>query len=330
MENPQLKRIYNDIIRGYSVVRVPKIGTLFVKHLTQIDYIELDDVYFSLLTEAAENKILTYKEKVQYLINEGLWTKEKEKEILDNKYFLDGLKMSMSKVALSRQLQELKNEAEKVEKKIGRLELEKSRLIGYTAESYASSALNDNIIKITAYRDKQLQAPFYTDDQFDDLSDDTIRLIWESFNQLFQKFKTPELQRVALSPFFLNFFYMSENNPHIFYGKPIVALSFYQLELFAHGMYFKNVLSEINPKPPDDVMNNPEKLIEYFNLNKNSREILDKQSNNSNAGVGLVGATKEDYERLGISSSGPNLLEAAQKQKGGSLQLQDILKIQGV
>ena len=52
----------------------------------------------------------------------------------------------------------------------------------------------------------------------------------------------------------------------------------------------------------------------------------------SEGGAGLFGATKQDLESLGIETKGAGTvsLEEAAKKKGGTLDMQDLMKLSGM
>ena len=46
-----------------------------------------------------------------------------------------------------------------------------------------------------------------------------------------EKFKAEVLKKIALADFFTNIFYLCEDNVFNFYGKPVIILTFYQIEI---------------------------------------------------------------------------------------------------
>ena len=133
-----------------------------------------------------------------------------------------------------------------------------------------------------------------------------------------------------MSSFFLNNFYLCEDNPQIYYGKPVVELTYNQSELFSYGRYFKYILSEMKNKPHPDVMDDPDKLIELYNVGKNADKIKESMENADASTV--VGATNEDLERMGLKAptdepqQGISLAAEAAK-KGGKLSMEDLMKL---
>ena len=132
--------------------------------------------------------------------------------------------------------------------------------------------------------------------------------------------------------FFCNYFYLCDDNPQIFYGKPVVDLTFYQAEMFTYGRYFKNLAQESKGSPPEEIRNDPDKLIEFYEVRRNADEILDKASQKTGEKMGassLVGATKEDLEALGYNESGGGSVDLAKiaDEKGGTMNMDDFIEI---
>jgi hypothetical protein len=71
--------------------------------------------------------------------------------------------------------------------------------------------------------------------------------------------------------------------------------------------------------------------MDYINANENVKKLRDKNANAENRAESIVGATKEDLEYLNITKPGQKTLSLADeaKKKGGSLSMDDMLKIFG-
>ena len=139
------------------------------------------------------------------------------------------------------------------------------------------------------------------------------------------------MRMLAISPFFSSIFYLCEDNAYNFYGRPIVQLSNYQCDLMSWAKYFKNVLSNRHDIP-SEVKNNPEELMDWLEIRRNAEDakIINNDTNNNDGGGGsIVGASKKDYEILGIHIDTKNSLGAKLKAKGGYMSKDDIFKETG-
>ena len=152
------------------------------------------------------------------------------------------------------------------------------------------------------------------------------------YNKSVEKFQSNHLKNISVSGFFTNIFYLCENNAHVFFGKPLVNLSFYQLELFGYGRYYKSMIENSEKKPPEHISEDPEKLVEWFESTKSAAETLDKSEAKAgeHGATSLVGATKDDLKRLGLDNPGETIsLAKKAAEKGGRLTMDDMMKIHG-
>ena len=60
----------------------------------------------------------------------------------------------------------------------------------------------------------------------------------------------------------------------LFSEKPLFKLTFYQIELFGYGRYYKSMIENSDNKPPDEIAQNPEKMVEWFESSKSARKPL--------------------------------------------------------
>ena len=326
-----LKRVFADIVRGYSVAYDDKFGKIYVKHLNSFDSSDLETEKEQYFEKAKRMGVPTEAEQEKMLLEQGLWSEDQEKAIAEQKVFTENLKRQKSKLYLKSQIEVLKKEIAKAEEKLKELELEKLQLIGNTCETFAAKKINEYYMYISVFEDEDLEERKFSSTEFDELSDSDLVSLINVYNQTSAKFDHTVIKKVALSPLFLNFFYLCDDSAVNFYGEPIVHLTFYQTEVFSYGLQFKNILSDTKNKPPDEIANDPDKLIEWADANKNAKEILDKAKDEEGAASSIVGATKEDLEHLGVDMKTEGIsLEKAAADKGGSLNMQDLMKLHGV
>ena len=100
MEGENLKIVFSEILRGYTLVNLPPFGNLKIKHFNNFDSAELDLKNRFFYDKAVSQGLPTRKERVDHLLKENIWTGEKNKEILNLKSLIAGLKNSKSKVFL--------------------------------------------------------------------------------------------------------------------------------------------------------------------------------------------------------------------------------------
>ena len=82
------RKIFRDISRGYSEIKF-RGSPVFIKHLTNHDQVDLDDVYSKFYDHALSRGLPTEEEKLEQLIEDELWSKGKEEVLLVKKITFD-------------------------------------------------------------------------------------------------------------------------------------------------------------------------------------------------------------------------------------------------
>lgn len=319
-----------DILRGFSKVSDTSYGDFYIKHLDNFDSEEIDEKGEEYKNHAIKQGLPSTKEKLKQLKQDESWTDEEERKIGDLEKMVTNLQITKSKTLLKAQIDQVQEQIKETEKELQALKLEKASLIGYTSDVYASKKINEFYVLNTSYKDKELKKPLFNKQEFEELQERDISLLIKYYNDSSERAGEENIKRIALSGFFLNSFYICEDNPQIYYGKPVVELTYNQGELFSYGKYFKHILSEMKNKPHPDVMDDPDKLIELYNVGQNADKM--KQSMEDADASTIVGATSEDLERMGIKGpsdepqKGISLAKEAAK-KGGKLSMEDLMNL---
>jgi len=320
-----------DILKGYTKAYHEDYGDFYIKHLDIFDSEEIDEKDDHYKTHAASKGLPTTEEKIKQLKEEGSWGDKEEREISDLNLTLRNLQKTKTKLVLKSDIENIESQIKSTKEELQQKQAEKSQLIGYTADTYSSKKINEYYVFATTYKDKKLKKKLFSKEEFDELSEQDILKFVQIFNYNSKKTSEENIKRIALSGFFLNNFYLCKDNPKVYFGKPITKLTYNESELFSYGRYFKHILSEMKNKPDEEIMDDPDKLIELYNIGQNSEKI--KQSAEDSDASTVVGATKEDLERMGMSSpsedKGVSLSQEAAK-KGGKLSMDDLIKLHGM
>ena len=320
-----------DILKGYTKTHHEDFGDFYIKHLNLFNSEEIDERDEQYKRHAVSKGLPTTEEKLAQLKEEGSWSDSDERKVSDLELTIKNLQTTKAKLMLKADIQNLQKQIDSTKKELDEKKAEKSQLIGYTADIYSSKKINEYYVFSTTYKDKKLKKKLFSEEEFDELSEQDIIKFITIFNHNSEKTNEENIKRIALSGFFLNNFYLCKDNPKIYYGKPVVKLTYNQSELFSYGRYFKHILSEMKNKPSPEVMDDPDKLIELYNIGQNSQKM--KQSAEDSDASTVVGATKEDLERMGMSSpsedKGVSLSKEASK-KGGKLSMDDLIKLHGM
>ena len=331
MENSGLKVIFSEILRGYTLVENKDFGKIKIKHFNNFDSAELDIKNRYFYEKARDQGLPTREQKIEYLLKEDIWDEKKNKEILNLKTMIAGLKNSKSKVFLQAHIDDINRQLEENQLKLAHLEIQKEELIGFCAENYAQRRINEHYMQKAILKDNG--EFLLSKEDFEDLQQDELMGLISTYNKNTRKFESPNLKKISLSGFFTNLFYLCENNAYTFFGKPLVELTFYQVELFGYARYYKSLMESSETKVPDEVRQDPEKIVEWFESSKSAREVMDKSQTAGKEGsaTSLVGATKQDLKRLGLDNPNETIsLAKKAAEKGGSLTMEDMMKIHGV
>lgn len=337
MDNKKhLKIALNDIIRGYSIL-THNDKNLYLKHLTHFDVSFIDEENEKSFNKAIEKGIPTNEDRLKYLEKEGLWGAENEKRISYLKDEIANNELSLTKLIIKRDTDALKKIKSNNEKELRAMEIEKSNLIGNTAEIYANKRVSDYSLYVSLYKDAALTERYYSTLSFDDLDEEELAALGQEYMKKVSVFGASNIKKIALLPNFLNMFYLCRDKVTEFYGRAIIYLSFYQIELFSNGIYFKNVLQECGGSISPEMFSDPDKLIEMVNTSKNTKELMDKLDKNdvaspnnvSTGATSIVGMTRDDQKRLGLEGQSLNLAKEMKKLGKTSLSMQDLINIHG-
>ena len=319
----RLKLLFGDVLYGYSTICYLN-KSVKVKHLSQVDIVDFDIKYNEYLDYAKNFGAPTIKDRESYLLQEGSWTDKKNREIEDNQRFLTGLRDTKAKVFRQAEIDQINRTIKEIEDKIRNLEIERQELLQCTAESFAQKKITEYQIFKSLFSG---DSPLFTENEFEELTHEDLTTIVNLYNSKFNHFNERTFKRIALSNFFLNSFYLCKDNPFIFYGKPLIHLTMFQVEVFSNAVYFKHILSSAPSKPPQEVMEDPDTLVDWYHAGKSMKEMTDKGKKPED----IVGLSNKDRELLGVKSTNPHekLIAAAQK-KGSALTATEIMKLQGV
>ncbi|MEK6879171.1 MAG: hypothetical protein AABY22_06155, partial [Nanoarchaeota archaeon] len=264
----KLRLLFSDILKGYCFSSY-KNKSINIKHLTYLDISDFDIKYNSYLEDAKKNGVPTTEEREKILIEEGSWFDAKNKSIQDYKLFITSMKETKAKLFRQIEIEQINRTIKETEEKLQTLEEEKLQLLQCTAEIFAQKKITEyQIFKSTFCNDKLL----FNEEEYDSLSDAELVFLANLYNNKLMYFNEKNFRRVALSNFFLNSFYLCDNNPFTFYGKPVIQLTLFQIEIFSHAVYFKHILSNSQSKPPPHIMENPDLLIDWHNSSQAVKE----------------------------------------------------------
>ena len=329
MQREYLKLIFSEIIEGYSFVPSKLFGDLKIKHINNFDAAKTDIKNHYYFEKAVSQGLEKREDKIDYLIKEKLWDPEKDKQAKKLEDVLRGMRKTKPKLLLQAQIDSINKDIEKNEIELGKILAEKESIIGFTAEEYAQRRINEYYMYISILDENGNR--LFGEDEFQELDEEQVTEIMTIYSKNNEKFKAEVLKKIALADFFTNIFYLCEDNVFNFYGKPVINLTFYQIEIYSYGRYFKSLIQNSEDKIPDHIVEDPDKLIEWAQSSKNVKEVLEKNSGEEAGASSIMGATKEDLAKAGVDKN-EDVIDLSQKAKeqGGRLSMDDLMKLHGV
>lgn len=296
-----LRQIFADICRGYSAFTW-RGKAVYLKHLNHFDQVDLDAWRDRHLQIAEARGLCREKDRLTLLAKKGLWTPKKESEMARWSVFCENMEKTI-KTILPSQKKESQKQLDDAKKRVKDLQNEKEGLIGLTCEKYADQKLYNFYLFVSLHKDKNLEEKLFTLEEFEGLYDSEISELFYLFSGISDDYCELNLKKIAVSSFFTFYFKACQDRCDIFYKKPVIELSFYQLNLFYYAKYYQTLLENME-NIPQDVAEDPVKLEERFNLAQKAKTILSSRKNNSGERefVGIVG-TREDVESMGLKMS---------------------------
>jgi len=322
------KKAFRDIKNGFSEIKVLE-NFFYLKHLSLEDQVDIDQIYDHYFDEAKNRGVPTNDETLKRLIEEKQWSTKQESLIKQEEDFIDNLNKQKKILYLKSEIQRVNTGIESGQKRLYDLKNTKASFFNRTAESYAEERVNDFYILKCLYKDKRLSKPAFEEDQFDNIDSETLTCIIKQYSEVYKNINDNTIQYLVLQDFF-NLYMPFAENPNEFFGKSVCELTYNQVKLLIYARFFKNVFQQ-NDKMPQDIKNDPDKIIDYVNANENAKKVIENKNNKENQASSIVGATSEDLEYVGLKAKGQKTLSLADeaKKKGGSLSMDDMMKIFG-
>jgi hypothetical protein len=91
------------------------------------------------------------------------------------------------------------------------------------------------------------------------------------------------------------------------------------------------MLSEAKVKPPEELYDDPDGLVDWLESAKEGQKVLEKSMpEEGKAGAtSIVGATKDDLKKMGVDTVGQINLSKEAAKKGGTLEMEDFIRLHG-
>jgi hypothetical protein len=320
------KGLYKEIAVGFSEDKY--LGKpIFIKHFTELENGDLDQHRRAFTQEAIDKGLELKEEKLAFLIRNQLWSNEKEKELSLVSKQISDTEMLIKNLIIKKQINEAKAKIKKLKKTLSDLENEKFDVLGFCVEDYTNKKLNELIIYLSFYKDKDLTERFFTQEEFDSLQSGELSDLVDKLGSFYTKFDYEKVKRISASSFFMSLFSLCDDSAYNFFGKYVKDLTILQVNLFSQARYFKSLMeSQAQSNPPSDVVSDPDKMVEWYESVENSAKTAGATGESS--GVGYVGASREELEKM-AGGKAMTLNEIAAK-KGNKLTKEDFINMHGL
>jgi hypothetical protein len=319
--NVNFRHLFKDIVFGWSEIQY-RAESAYLKHLSVFDQVDIEEVRNSFFKKAKDRGLPTKSDALQRLKEEEMWTSHDDFKIKEQEDYLIHAENTKKELYLKKEIDRANEEIHEVRRKILLFEAQKEELLGQTCEKYADSRVSDHYIVRSLYRDRTISETYYNQEEVDEMTRSEMTEIVRLYNTAYGVFDDINIQKVVLQDFYQPYMPFCENVNNMF-SKPLFELSINQVKLIIYSRMFKNIFENYS-KIPDRIRTNPEKIIDYVNAQEKAKDKL-KNFDKDGAST-LVGAKKEDYEYLGVANSQENTLSAKLKQKGGKMDMKDLME----
>jgi 3-methyladenine DNA glycosylase AlkC len=336
-EIEEARRTYKDVLNGYSIVNFGE-DTLFVKHLSDFDHGTIQEYKKTCYSVAQKKGVLTRKEKVDSLIEQELWSEDKEERVSRLREEACTLTTTKGKLVLKKQIKVIQERLSKLEKETSELTREKDELLGITCESYSETKANERYVYHCLYKDEELKERYLSEEEFDELESISLSLLIVKNNEKLSELSRENIERIAACPFFLNSLMISNGDPMVFFGKPVIHLTNFQQALFSTGQRYKSVIENSGKVPPNTT--SLRNMVDWYeDTIPASRDSKSKAADGGATGETVFGADKDELKALtekkddgrplvDLGAAAGKMLDADGNEKK-YLDMNDMLKLHG-
>ncbi len=328
MDQKDYRRIYTEIVDGCSTSFIgPK--RIFIKHQSVSDVVDYEIIYDKYYSYATNRGLLNDEELLKDLAKDGIWTEKDEADIQNQEFFLNNLVKSKSGLYLQSAIDRANEQEKEARVKLFEMKSKKDALLANSVENYAQNRANDYFVSRSFFKDINQKEHLYTEEEFEFLDITEIKKVIDCYNSFSDRFSETSIQKLVLQDFFKIYYSFCEQSMD-FFGKPVVALTNFQLNLILYTRVFKNIFDQ-NEDIPEQITKDPKQLLDFAQSSESRQRAKERIQKAGDGGAGVMGATKQDLDKLGVDrpdASSKNLHEEA-KKKGGSLSMKDLMDMGG-
>ena len=316
--------VIGEIFDGYTEFLF-KNQSVYFKHFNIRDQRYIQKYYEKYKNIAINKGLETESSRLEKIKNEEIWTDEDDLKIESLNFEIKNLKQTHKTLFIPSHKEQIKKDIDNKNTEYLLLVNKRKELIGKTAEDYASTRSNEEILRYFLFKDIDLKEHLFTEDEFSELDDLDLIFFIKKQSEISERLSEENIQKAVLRPFF-NMYISHCEDINNFYGKPIISLSVYQLKTAIFGRMFYNIF-QYTDDIPESIKNDPDKLLSFAEgkRNKNKSEKFIKDDADAST---IFGATKEDMNIITNGSKTVSLKEEL-KKNGGTLNMEEMIKLAG-
>jgi len=325
-EFKNLENIYHQIKNGYSEASLFD-KKVFIKHATAEDSVLIAKEKEKFDKKSKKLGVMSESELLDFLRENGSWSKEEEAFSQKTEKEILGLKKTRDKMILKKHKDAIEDKIKKLEKEVESNRKKRNSLVRNTSEEYSDKKSNEYFIRNSLFKDEELEEPFFTSGEFEELEIEEISEVYVNYNKSLKAFSNENIRQISIENFFFSIFSLFGEDVSRFFSKSHFNLSFYQINLLSFAKMFRHIFKE--EQIPEDIRGNAEKIMDHLKSEREGQEKLKetKEKLEKSSGFGFSGASREELAEAGIDVGGAEDIHSIASKKGGSLNMEDFIEI---
>lgn len=314
--------IIGEVFDGYTEIFFNG-DPVYIKHYNIRDQRYIQKHYEKYKNIAIKKGLENEQQRLAAIKEDGIWSDVDDLAIANLEFEIKNLIATQKKIFLPSEKESIGKTIDSKRLEIYVLKNRKKELIGKTAEEYASSRSNEEMLRYFLFKDKELTQNLFTEDEFSELDDLELLFFMKEQAEVNNRLSELNIQKAVLRPFFSMYLSQCENIKD-FYDKAIVLLSVYQLKTALYARMFCNIFQYVDDVP-DHIRDDPEKLLAYSDSKRNKTSGGINEDADASA---VFGATNEDMKTISGNTKQVSLRDALDKN-GGKLNMEQMMKLAG-
>lgn len=324
MNNDKNLEIVSEILEGVSIVD-SSFGILYFKHLSQQEQRKVVSEATVFETEAKSQGLISEKEALKDLYDQEMWSEREENEILNFQKKIKDFSSILPNEILPSRAASIKKQIESFQNKLNTAQSNKDALLGLTQERYVHNKTQKSVIQNILFYDINFEKPvfddLYVNENYKELE------IYKLQRKFFTKFQDDAISKAVLSDYFSMYLPFCEDVIAVF-GKPLVKLTNYQLKLISYGRYFLNIFKNTSKEIPENISKDPELLISFHQSQRSENN--KSRATEGSGGSTYFGANETDIQAIKKENEDAVDLSEEVKKRGGSMNMEEMMKLHGL